>query len=141
MQKICSDCKIEKPIAEFWKGQRRCIPCSKTRYASTYEKARGKDVRTWIWGNAFKRAKTKGIAFTISPHHIEVPEVCPILQVPMQRHRGKARDNSYSLDRVDSSKGYVPGNVRVISWRANYMKNEMTLEQIERMALYVKGEL
>lgn len=37
---------------------------------------------------------------------------------------------SPSLDRIDSSKGYVKGNVRVISARANMLKNNATVEEL-----------
>ena len=36
-----------------------------------------------------------------------------------------------SLDRIDGAKGYVKGNVRVISHRANMLKNDATIEELE----------
>lgn len=53
--------------------------------------------------------------------------------------RGKqhAQANWPSLDRWDSSKGYVPGNVFVISYRANTLKNSATYEEILKVAKYV----
>ena len=40
------------------------------------------------------------------------------------------KDNSPSLDRIDSSKGYTPDNVWVISRRANIIKHDATLEEL-----------
>jgi hypothetical protein len=47
-------------------------------------------------------------------------------------------DNSYSLDRIDSNKGYVKGNVWVISRRANVIKNNATLEELELLTNNLK---
>jgi len=54
---------------------------------------------------------------------VVVPEFCPVLGikiVPGRQGKGKAtEDNSPSLDKFIPEKGYVPGNIAVISWRAN----------------------
>jgi hypothetical protein len=57
----------------------------------------------------------------------EIPEYCPIF--PWIKLNYKAGNISRlpdapSLDRIDNSKGYIPGNVRIISWRANKLKGE-----------------
>lgn len=46
-----------------------------------------------------------------------------------------------SLDRIDSSKGYISGNVKVISKRANAIKNDATLEELLLIVEYVKKNL
>lgn len=93
-----------------------------------------------LWGKSKKRAKKDGIEFTISPGDIVVPLVCPIFGCTLEFQKGIA-DSNPSLDRVNNDLGYVPGNVRVISWRANYLKKDMSLEQMERMLKYMKGEI
>jgi hypothetical protein len=100
----------------------------------------------WLWmrrkllTTAKKRAKAKGIEFSISLSDIQFPEngKCPILGVPLKRHRGKMERHTPSLDRKDSTKGYVPGNVFVVSWWANYLKEQMTLEQAQNMVEYIR---
>lgn len=53
-------------------------------------------------------------------------------RVKERRNGGlKVGDNSPTLDRKDSTRGYVPDNVWVISHRANRMKNNATLEEME----------
>lgn len=50
-------------------------------------------------------------------------------------------DDSYSLDRIDSSRGYVKGNIWVISLRANRIKNDSTVEELRLIAGKVEQKL
>lgn len=68
------------------------------------------------------------------------PSVCPVLRIPIICG-GSRTDNSPSLDRFDNDKGYTPENVRVISWRANRIKNDGTIEEHEKIVSYMKGEI
>lgn len=90
---------------------------------------------------ARKRAAAKGLECTIRPGDIHLRDRCPILDIPLKKNRGQYGPDSYSLDRRDSSLGYVPGNVEVISWKANSLKGELNIEQVERLLQYMKGEL
>lgn len=92
----------------------------------------------WLWAAAKFRAKKKKLEFTITEDDFEIPELCPLLEIPMCKNPEQACDNSYSLDRIDSSKGYVPGNVWVISNRANRIKGDATLEELELIAKNLK---
>lgn len=86
---------------------------------------------------AKQRAKKYGLDFDIEESDINIPEVCPILDIPLQKSYKKQASSSPSLDRVDSSKGYVKGNVRVISYKANACKSNMTPQQVEALYRYV----
>ena len=92
----------------------------------------------WLWVAAKNRAKKKGLEFSITEDDFEIPELCPLLEIPMYKNPEQACDNSYSLDRIDSSKGYIPGNVWVISNRANKIKNDATLEELELLVKNLK---
>jgi hypothetical protein len=84
------------------------------------------------------RAKQYNLEFNIKESDLELPIYCPILELKLEYSPRERLDNSYSLDRVDPSKGYVKGNVRVISWKANRMKNHLSLDFLERVIKYIK---
>jgi hypothetical protein len=59
---------------------------------------------------------------------------CAYTKRQLEFTRGGAFGNntnplSCTIDRIDSSKGYVKGNVQLISWIANCAKNAMTHDQ------------
>ena len=83
---------------------------------------------------AKQRVKSSGWELTITEEDIVVPEFCPVFGVRLEFGRMADRDNSPSLDRIDSTKGYVPGNVAVICWAANKLKSNGTAEQLRRIA-------
>lgn len=90
-----------------------------------------KNGRNWV--SAQDRARKLGIKFTIAPSDVVVPKRCPLLGLVLKHSKGRATENSPSLDRKDTSKGYVPGNVWVISHRANRLKNNATLRELEKL--------
>ena len=49
------------------------------------------------------------------------------------KREGRYRENSASLDRIDSSRGYVPGNVWVISTKSNRIKNNSTFNDMKKL--------
>jgi hypothetical protein len=51
------------------------------------------------------------------------------------------RENSPSIDRIDSTKGYTPDNIQIISWKANRIKGYATLQELEMLLAYLtQGE-
>lgn len=78
------------------------------------------------------RATKKNMEFNIDVSDIVIPECCPLLEIKLEFKRGShgPHDASPTLDRIDSKKGYVKGNVWVISLMANKIKTNATVEQI-----------
>jgi hypothetical protein len=97
-----------------------------------------------VRSNAKRRAQKRGVPFTIELKDIPaIPEICPVLGIPLIIGRGPTggpTPNSPSLDCFKPELGYVPGNVRVISFRANTIKQDSTLAEIEAVARYLRGE-
>lgn len=82
------------------------------------------------------RSKNSGLEFDLERSDIKIPDRCPILKVPLTHNTEYAA----SLDRIDNSKGYVKGNVQVISRRANLMKNAATLEDLRNFGDWIRRE-
>jgi len=63
-------------------------------------------------------------------------KVCPILGLELDYFSTKASPNSVSFDRINSSLGYIKGNVQIISWRANNLKSNGTKEEFKLILDY-----
>ena len=92
-----------------------------------------------MYRRAKNRAKEKGIEFSITPEDIHIPKECPILKIPLYRTTGRsgAFDNSPSLDRKDSSKGYTKENIWVVSQLANAMKSSADKNTLIKFSKWV----
>lgn len=86
--------------------------------------------------NAKKRDRKTGVPveFTIERADLVWPTHCPILGLELDWYADTRQENSPSFDRVDSSKGYVKGNVQIISWRANRIKNDGSADEHRAIA-------
>ncbi len=80
--------------------------------------------------HARSRAAKRGVPLTITPDDIEIPTHCPYLGIQLTQGVGVASGSSASLDRIHNELGYVPGNVQVISNRANSMKQDASIEEL-----------
>lgn len=76
------------------------------------------------------RSRVTGREFSLTADDIEIPTHCPVLGIELSVASRGHCDGSPSLDRIDNSKGYVPGNVIVISNRANKLKGDATLDEL-----------
>lgn len=92
-----------------------------------------------LYRNAKDRAKNLSLPFNIEIEDIVIPERCPILDIPLIKSYGKLTGNSPSLDRVIPSLGYVKGNVRVISFRANRLKSDVTIAELKKILAYMEN--
>jgi hypothetical protein len=93
-------------------------------------------------------AEKEGIPFTITFDELLKPEFCPVLGVKLNYGCSTGKDgkqtrdpNKASIDKVVPELGYVPGNVFVISWKANKLKSDMTVEQLEKILDYMKRNI
>jgi hypothetical protein len=104
-------------------------------------KWRTENPAAYLLHTAKHRAKKMGWEFNLEVEDIEIPEKCPVLGLPLfirQGYQGQGKNpNNPSLDRIDNSLGYVKGNVQVISWRANDLKKNGTLEEFTKLVEYL----
>lgn len=92
-----------------------------------------------MFRRAKARAKERGLEFNLDHSDISIPTHCPVLGVELVCHKGRSggNPNSPALDRIDNSKGYVKGNVMVVSHRANMMKVDASPEELVMFAEWV----
>ena len=93
-----------------------------------------------LWKAAKRRAKAKGLDFDIEVSDIIIPQFCPLLNIPITVQVGhKCRHpGAPSLDRIKNHLGYVKGNILVVSWRANFLKSDATIEELELLLTNLK---
>lgn len=94
------------------------------------EKSRHNNFEAEIYRKCLYRAKQRGIEFNLELSDIVIPKICPILEVPLVFGNKENYEYSPSIDRIDNSKGYIKGNIQIISMKANTMKNSATPEEL-----------
>ena len=80
------------------------------------------------------RAKKLGLDYDLTPGCFTVPARCPVLDIPLFFTMRGFSDNAPTLDRIDNRRGYVVGNVIVVSWRANRIKCDASPSELKRIA-------
>lgn len=106
----------------------RCITCVKELWRVYYSKNRDaqRARRTHnplprLLSDAKFRAKKAGLPFDLREEDVVLPPRCPVYGTRLEAG-GSRRKNSFSLDRIYPSRGYVKGNVTVVSHRVNVEK-------------------
>lgn len=83
------------------------------------------------------RARLNGLVFSLTEADVHIPETCPVYGLTLDPSAPPRSPNLPSLDRVDNTLGYIPGNVRVISWAANRDKGTLSVSQLLALAEYI----
>jgi hypothetical protein len=133
--KECRLCKNEHPLTHFYKKksakdglQSYCKDCTR---ASNYSDGK------WLT-DIRRRARKEGLKFDLTREDFVIPEKCPALGIPIVRGH-ENMEHWPSIDRIIPERGYVKGNVRVISARANTIKRDATLSELEKIVEYVRA--
>lgn len=111
-----------------------------------YERKHKGLFKTELCASARYRGRKRGMEATIAPADLYWPTHCPVLGIELdypermgERKRQGVQPNWPSLDRWDPNKGYVPGNVFVISYRANTLKNNGNIEEMLKVLAYLQA--
>lgn len=159
--RICNTCENELSIEEFpltdgkWR-RRKCRSCITTDLRRTYKtpkhrkysresklRWRARDPLGHMLHRARASAKKHGVPFSLTKADLEpAPSHCPILGLELVYSavpRGTSRNNAASLDRFIPELGYVPGNCSIISYRANTIKNDGSIEELQAILDWMKS--
>lgn len=139
MTKVYNPLEYQANKEKYIERQKRYVARNKEKvaeYQKQYRQAQPTEVRLWKY--AKQRAAKSGVPFDITPDDIVIPYTCPILGIVLTPFQGGV-GTSPSLDRRVNSKGYVKGNVSVISSKANNCKSNLTLDEAERLVEYMRG--
>lgn len=138
--KTCAHCRRQKTIEDFHvqsqKTDGRHPVCKECRSREHYRDLRSRTSH-YLWKQAKQRAKERGLQFEISVDDIIIPDKCPITGIPLSVSDGLWSNTSPSLDRIDNSKGYTPGNIAVISFLANNFKADYGLAEMEHISSHI----
>lgn len=138
----CASCDIDLKLGENWRrchfmaDRLICRPCGK---AKTHRKNVKVALTTTMFHLARQRARARGITFDITKADIVIPERCPVLGMELSAGTGKLHDASPTLDRIDPKQGYVKSNIAVISHRANRLKSNACLDELEALTEWLRG--
>jgi hypothetical protein len=134
----CMKCERMLPTEQFHRHRACkggfnsvCKTCRKPLSAKNYETH---STAYKLWYRAKRRAKERGQVFDLQIEDIVVPALCPVFNKPFEENTIYAA----SLDRVDSTLGYTKANVQVISTRANMLKNDATVEELEQLLAFLR---
>jgi ribosomal protein L37E len=139
--KQCRRCGNNRWRRQPRNGKEYCVACDRARSAkrrSAHGGAQG------IYDKTGARARSNGTEFTLVVDDViavmPADGLCPVLGIELRKSgRFAATDASPSLDRIDSTKGYVPGNIAVISMRANSIKNTGSALEHEKIAAWMRS--
>ena len=148
---ICTDCWDEHNVTENSKIDKNFPRKLRLKYDPDYRDYINKlklssqnnkeGKRRRMLSNAKKRAEKLKLDFNLTLEDIIIPNKCPVFKTPFIFGKDNKYQNNCSLDRIDNTKGYVKGNVQVISMKANTMKNSATKEELINFCKYFLNEL
>lgn len=158
MDKICTICSKPKKLEKFCIVRKNkdgrhhiCNSCrSETRrdeykenpqyYIDQNRAWKFRNRNSWILKHVKKSAKQRGLDFDLTHEDIVIPEFCPVFRTRLEFGIGRRSYNSPSVDRIDTTKGYVKGNIQIISWRANDLKRDATLPELKALVEFWEGK-
>jgi hypothetical protein len=118
--------------------QQQSHDAEKIRYANDpYHEiiAQARRAAKSAWERGAKRGARR---FTITVDDLDWPQYCPVFPWIKLHYPGHYRHDpaGVSLDRLNNKIGYVPGNVIVVSLRANILRKNATQQELEALAKF-----
>jgi hypothetical protein len=147
--KRCATCNENKEYTDFQRNSQQkdgyscyCRSCTTIAYKVRYEE--NKNNQDWqlqkMLNASRTRATRKNLEHTLTLNELQYlypdDNKCPVFGFELDW--GHPKWSSPSLDRIDSTKGYTYNNCQIISNKANMLKNDATLEELELLVNYLK---
>lgn len=133
--KICSDGCREKQQSDSRKAWRTKTPHHRKVWAGYSYSWRARNIVRARLTLVRTRAKSLGLPFELSEEDVIIPKICPVLGIPID----STREGRWTFDKIIPSLGYTKANTRIISSRANRLKNDASLEELEKIIQYIKN--
>lgn len=94
-----------------------------------------------LLANCKKRARNLNLEFDLTYEFLceIIPKKCPCFGIDLEFGKASGMDNSPSVDRIDPKKGYTKENVWIISYRANRIKSDASLCELEQITEALKN--
>ncbi len=141
---VCESCQEEKSQFEFYKNRKGFYKYCKTCYIEKnkgYQESYRTNNRFAIRVRACKaRSRYRELPFDLTEDYIKEiwTGVCPVFNTQLDIQALKNSPKHAELDRVIPKLGYVKGNVVWLSQRANRIKHDAKLEELERLVEWLK---
>lgn len=97
-----------------------------------------------LWNMLETRAEQKGLDFDLTVSDVRTllkTKRCYYTGAELMKEHGVDRQNKPTFERIDSSKGYTRGNVKVVSEKANHAKSDLTLRQLKTMVRRIEQHM
>ena len=146
--KLCKSCNMRSIEIKYRYIKTKEIKLTCSEHCAKYRKLHKLDNSyrlNQLLQQAKIRSKKRNLECTIDLKYLIsiFPEnsKCPVFGIDLfWGTTGKGdRLNSPSLDRRNPKLGYTPDNIRIISWKANRIKSDATIEDIEAVLNYMKS--
>ncbi len=144
--KQCGRCREMLSVDMFNKNRynkdsydNRCRQCNKAVWRNGIEDRRIPN----LISRCKTLAKKNNFPFNLAIEDITIPERCPVLGILLifgkESDNINWRDNSPSIDKIIPELGYVRGNIIIVSYRANRIKNDATIDELQLVASFYKN--
>ena len=141
----CKDCNNLRTKERYWNDPEKARRLNRERDQANRQKARDKtnawrkekkaqDPSYFLWATARNRARKQNIPFNIERSDVVIPEYCPVLGIKLNLNakRGFVQD-APSIDKIIPELGYTQGNIIVVSYRANQLKSNASMEEMGKL--------
>lgn len=129
-----------RELNKLWVRKKRAGMTTEERQ-QRHLREKQKDPIGYLLTHAKHRAKSLGVPFDLTREDLSMPTHCPVLGFELKwgvGKRGWRNMEAPSLDRIKPQLGYVRDNVTIISTRANHLKGNGSIAELEAVLVYMK---